>query len=187
MDTPRGVWLDDLTWQEAASRLAADAVVLLPVVWSRPAEVAAHLPIKTATTIARALGQKLVERLPVVMASLIEWEGDAESEVPQQRLRECLGALRSRRARRFAILDVGLAPARMADIAAEIPVLRVCNGADADDYATSCLLAIDPRSVRMALLPAGSRAQAFAGERMMAADVETAADALALLWNDIRG
>ncbi len=178
MDTPRGVWLDDLTWQEATSRLAADAVVLLPVVWSRPAQVAAHLPIKTAATIARALGQKLVERLPVVMAPLLDWEGDAEAEPPRQMLRERLARLRSLGARRLAILDLGLAPARRADIPVEVALLRACNGTKADDYATACMLALDPRSVRMPLLPAGSSAQAFAGERMMAADVEAAAEAL---------
>lgn len=185
MDTPRGVWLDDLTWQEATSRLATDAVVLQPVVWSRPAQVASHLPIKTAATIARALGQKLVERLPVVMAPLFDWEGEAESEAPRQMLRERLAQLRSRGARRLAILDLGLAPARPADLSVELPVLRACNGTAVDDYATSCMLALEPRSVRMPLLPAGSSAQAFAGERMMAADVDAAADALSALWKGV--
>lgn len=186
MDTPRGVWLDDLTWQEAASRLAAGAVVLQPMAWSGPGQVASHLPIKTAATIARALAQKLVERLPVVMAPLLHWDGDAEAPVPRQLLRDRLGALRSRGARRLAILDLGLAPASATDTSAEVPVLRGCGGGHVDEYATSCMLAIDPRSVRMALLPAGSSAQAFAGERLMAADVDAMADALSVLWKDVR-
>lgn len=179
MDTPRGVWLDDLTWQEAAARLATDAVVLLPVVWRQPAQMASHLPMKTATTIARALAQKLVESLPVVMAPLLDCEGE---EV----LRERLGVLGSRGARRLGILDLGLAPARPTDLSAEVPLIRGCNGGDAEDYATSCMLALDPRSVRMSLLPPGSHAQALAGERLMAADVEALADALSVRWEDIR-
>lgn len=186
MNTPRGVWLDDLTREEAASRLAADAVVLLPVVWSRPVQAPSHLPIKTAPTIARALAQKLVDRLPVVVAPLLDWEGDAGAEAPRQMLRERLEQLRSRGARRLAILDLGLGGALSADLSTGAPILRVCNGGMADDYATSCMLAVDPRSVRMQLLPDGFGAQAFAGERMMAADVDAAADALAALWSDMR-
>lgn len=180
MDTPRGVWLDDLTWQEAAARLATDAVVLLPVVWRQPAQMASHLPMKTATTIARALAQKLVESLPVVMAPLLDCEGEGGG------LRERLGVLGSRGARRLAILDLGVVPARATDLSAEVPLLRGCNVGDAEDYATSCMLALDPRSVRMSLLPPGSHAQALAGERLMAADVEALADALSARWEDIR-
>ncbi|WP_439612106.1 hypothetical protein [Reyranella sp.] len=187
MNTPRGVWLDDLTREEAASRLAADAVALLPVVWSsRPAQAPSHLPIKTATTIARAVAQKLVERLPVVVAPLLDWEGDAGAEVSRQMLRERLGQLRARGARRLAILDLGLGGAISADLSAGVPIFRVCNSGAAIDYATSCMLAIDPRSVRMQLLPDGFGAQAFAGERMMAADIDAAAHALGALWSDLR-
>lgn len=186
MNTPRGVWLDDLTREEAASRLAADAVVLLPVVWSRPAQAPSYLPIKTATTIARAVAQKLVERLPVVVAPLLDWEGDAGAEVSRQMLRERLGQLRSHGARRLAILDLGLGGAISTDLSAGVPIFRVCNSGAADDYATSCMLAVDPRSVRMQLLPDGFGAQAFAGERMMAADIDAAAHALAALWSDLR-
>jgi hypothetical protein len=186
MNTPRGVWLDDLTGEEAASRLADNAVVLLPVVWRRPAPVASHLPMKTATTIARALAQKLVERLPVVVAPLLDWEGDAESEVSRQMLRERLEWLRSHGARRLAILDLGQGSALPAGLSTGVPVLSVCRRGATDDYATSCMLAVDPRSVRMQRLPAGTGAQAFAGERMMAGDVDAVADALAGLWSDIR-
>lgn len=186
MNTPRGVWIDDLTWEEAASRLANDPVVLVPVVWSRPAPAASHLPMKTATTIARAVAQKLVDRLPVVVAPLLDWDGDAASEVPRQMLRERLERLRSHGARRLAILDLGQGSALPADLSTGVPVLRVCPSGAADDDASSCMLAVDPRSVRMHLLPAGTSAQAFAGERMMAAHVDAVADAVAGLWSDIR-
>jgi creatinine amidohydrolase/Fe(II)-dependent formamide hydrolase-like protein len=185
MNAPRGIWLGDLTWEEAASRFAANAVVLLPVVWSRTAGVPSHLPAKTASTIARALAQRLVERLPVVVAPLLEGEGDATSDLSRQLLRERLEQLRSRGARRLAIVDLGLGAAGQAEIVADVPVLRVPS-APADDLETSCMLAVDPRSVRMHLLPKDSGAQAFAGERMMAAAIDTASDALAALWSDLR-
>lgn len=174
MNTPHGVWLDDLTWEEAASRLADDPVVLVPMVWSRPVRAAAHLPMKSATAIARALAQKLVEDLPVVMTPLLVWEGDTVSEGSRHILRERLDGLRARGVRRLAIVDLGEGDAREAGLAVEVPVLSVCNSAAAPDYATCCMLAIDPRSVRMQLLPNSPRVQAFAGERMMAADVEAA-------------
>jgi hypothetical protein len=86
---------------------------------------------------------------------------------------------------RLAILDANLSHTKPLDVSADVLMLRVRNRSDADEYATSCLLALDPRSVRMALLPAGSRAQAFAGERMMAGEVDAIATALVAKWPDL--
>ena len=194
MNTPRGVWLDDLTSQETTARFDGDAVVVLPVAAAGASITdAAHLPLKTAATIARALGQRLVDRLAVVVAPVVDADSFSQHETLRQVLLECLDKFRSRGVRRFAILDAGLdaslgaslSHAPPLDVSADVLMLRVCNRSDADEYATSCLLALDPRSVRMALLPAGSRAQAFAGERMMAGDVAAAVTALVAKWPDL--
>jgi len=183
MNTPRGVWLDDLTRQEAVSRFDGNAVAVIPVTTGGPD--LPHLPLKTATVIARALGQKLLERLPVVVAPVLDGDSLLEPEAPRQIRRSHLGKLRSLGARRIAILDVALSDAAPLDVPEDVLTLRVCDRPDPDDYATSCLMALDPRSVRMPLLPAGSRAQAFAGERGMSTEVDIIAQALASKWTDL--
>ena len=65
-----GVWLEELTWLEAKARFDADAVVVIPIGAASKAH-GAHLPLKTDALTARALGQKLIERLPIVAAPLV--------------------------------------------------------------------------------------------------------------------
>lgn len=183
MNTPRGVWLDDLTRQEAVSRFDGNAVVVIPVA-SGGAEQP-HLPLKTATVIARALGQKLLERLPVVVAPVADADSLSQPGALRQTLMGRVEQLQSLGARRIAMLDVPLAARAPLDLPGDVLILRVCDRTDADEYFTSCLMALDPRSVRMPLLPSVSRAQAFVGERGMAAEIETIADALATKWPDL--
>jgi creatinine amidohydrolase len=66
----KGVWLEDLTWPEAKARFDAGAVVVVPIGAAAKAH-GAHLPLKTDWLTARALGQHLVERLPVVAAPVL--------------------------------------------------------------------------------------------------------------------
>jgi creatinine amidohydrolase len=66
----KGVWLEDLTWPEAKARFDAGAVVIVPVGAASKAH-GAHLPLKTDWLTARALGQRLIERLPVVAAPVL--------------------------------------------------------------------------------------------------------------------
>ena len=172
MNTPRGVWLDDLTRQEAVSRFDGAAVVVIPVA-SGGAEQP-HLPLKTATVIARALGQKLLERLPVVVAPVVDAGSFLKPETLRQVLTGRFDELQALGARRIAILDAALSGEISFNASGDVLVLRVCDRSDADEYVTSCLMALDPRSVRMPRLAAGSRAQAFVGERGMAAEVEVA-------------
>ncbi len=80
--------------------------------------------------------------------------------------------------KRLAILDLRLWAGPSLDVSGDVLVLRVCNRADADEFGTSCLMALDPRSVRMPLLPAGSRAEAFRGERGLAAEVDAVVGSL---------
>lgn len=183
MNTPRGVWLDDLTRQEAISRLDGNAVVVIPVASGRVAQP--HLPLKTATLIARALGQKLLERLAVVVATVVEADSLLRPDTLGQILTVRLDGLRSLGARRIAILDVALSGGAPIDIPGDVLLLRVCDRSDTDEYVTSCMMALDPRSVRMALLPAGSRSDAFSGERGMSAEVDAIAAALVAKWPDL--
>lgn len=185
MNTPRGVWLDDLTSQEATARFDGNAVVVLPVAASGATPGVAHLPLKTATTIARALGQKLVDRLAVVVTPVVDADSFSTHETLRQVLLERLNKLQSLGLRRLVILDASFSHTPPLDVSDDVLTLSVRNRSDADEYATSCLLALDPRGVRMALLPAGSRAQAFAGERMMADEVDTIATALVAKWPDL--
>lgn len=183
MNTPRGVWLDDLTRQEAVSRFGGDAVAVIPV--ASGGAVPPHLPLKTATVIARALGQKLQERLAVVVAPVVDADSFSRREALGQILAARRDGLQSLGARRIAILDVALSGGALPDVSDDVMLLRVCDRSDAGEYVTSCLMALDPRSVRMPLLPGGSRAQAFAGERGMAAEVDAIADALVTKWPDL--
>lgn len=172
---PRGVWLDDLTRQEAASRLGGNAVVVVPVASGR--DLPTHLPLKSPAVIVRALAQLLVERLPLVVTPVLEAEGrmlDARLE----RLRR-LGATR------LAVLDLRLWGTVPSEASGDVLMLRVCDRVGADEFGTSCMLALDPRSVRMAMLRASSRAHAFAGERGMTAEIDAAVDTLVAQWPDL--
>ena len=67
-----GAWLEDLTWAEAGERLAAGAPVIVPV-GARAKEHGHHLPLKTDYMLARALGDRLIEALPVLVAPVIDF------------------------------------------------------------------------------------------------------------------
>jgi len=67
-----GAWLEDLTWPQAAERIAAGAVVVIPV-GARSKEHGHHLPLKTDYLVARALGDRLISLLPVLVAPVIDF------------------------------------------------------------------------------------------------------------------
>lgn len=68
----RGAFLEDLTWPEAGARIAADAVVVLPV-GAAAKEHGPHLPLRTDYLVARELGRRLAEALPVLVAPVISF------------------------------------------------------------------------------------------------------------------
>src|SRR5882762_1812533 len=70
MGVMKGVWLEDMTWPEAKARFDAGAVVVMPIGAASKAH-GPHLPLKTDALTARALGQGLIERLPVVAAPVL--------------------------------------------------------------------------------------------------------------------
>src|SRR5579883_1755005 len=65
-----GVWLEDLTWPEAKQRFAAGALVLVPIGAAAKAH-GPHLPLKTDALTARALAERLLQRLPIVAAPVL--------------------------------------------------------------------------------------------------------------------
>src|SRR5262252_4670479 len=70
MSADTGAWLEDLTWPEAKARFAAGAVVVVPIGAASKAH-GPHRPLKTDALTARALAQRLIERLPVVAAPVV--------------------------------------------------------------------------------------------------------------------
>ncbi len=176
MTSNTGVWLEDLTWPEAKARFEAGALVVVPIGAVAKAH-GPHLPLKTDAVTARALGQKLLERLPVVVAPVVgfgfypaftAFAGSQHLTVPTftALLSELLGNFRDHHVARLAILNTGVwtegpidAAAAGADdllvlhmhglVLAADSLLDVAEGGHADERETSVMLAIDPRSVRM--------------------------------------
>lgn len=68
----RGALLEDLTWPEAGARITADAVVVLPV-GGAAKEHGPHLPLRTDYLVARELGRRVAEALPVLVAPVISF------------------------------------------------------------------------------------------------------------------
>jgi creatinine amidohydrolase len=228
MTIGHGAWLEDLTWQEAKARFDSGAVVVVPVGAASKAH-GPHLPLKTDALTARALAQRLIERLPVVAAPVVgfgfypaftAFAGSQHlgADTFKALMRELLGNLRGHGVRRIAILNTGVSTERPLDEVAdelvtgewgEVAVLHMRllgtkaeplfdnrDGGHADERETSVMLALDPRSVRMArLAPEGdfettaatgdaSRASAFKGERLLAARVDDMVAALTERWPD---
>ncbi|MDP1840164.1 MAG: creatininase family protein [Reyranella sp.] len=176
MTIERGAWLEDLTWQEAKARFDGGAVVVVPVGAASKAH-GPHLPLKTDALTARALAQRLIERLPVVAAPVVgfgfypaftSFAGSQHlgADTFKALMRELLGNLRGHGVRRIAILNTGVSTeAPLDEVAAELgevavlhmrllgataePLFDNRDGGHADERETSVMLALDPRSVRM--------------------------------------
>jgi creatinine amidohydrolase len=68
----KGVWLEDLTWREAAGKLRAGWPVVIPI-GARAKEHGHHLPLKTDYLVAREFGRRIAEALPVVVAPVVDF------------------------------------------------------------------------------------------------------------------
>lgn len=193
MSADRGVWLEDLTWQEAKVRFDAGAVVVVPVGAASKAH-GPHLPLKTDALTARALAQKLVERLPIVAAPVVGFgfypaftafagSQHLTADTFRALMRELVGNLRGHGVRRIAILNTGVSTEKPLDEVSgelgEVAVLHMrlfgakadalfdnLEGGHADERETSVMLALEPRSVRMdRLMPEGDfKATAATGD-----------------------
>ena len=174
----KGVWLEELTWLEAKARFDANAVVVIPIGAASKAH-GAHLPLKTDALTARALGQKLVERLPVVAAPVVgfgyypaftSFAGSQHltADTFKAVLRELIASFTAHGVKRIAVMNTGVSTEKPIDeIAAETGALALHmrlmgraaegliehkEGGHADERETSVVLALDPRSVRMSKL-----------------------------------
>ena len=171
-----GIWLEDLTWPEAKARFDGGAVVVVPIGAASKAH-GPHLPLKTDALTARALGQGLIERLPVVAAPVIgfgyypaftSFAGSQHLSVDTFKavVHELLGNLQRDGVRRIALINTGVSTEKPLDeVSAEqgdVLVLHMRlmgqtaealidnkDGGHADERETSMMLALDPRSVRM--------------------------------------
>jgi creatinine amidohydrolase len=207
----KGVWLEDLTWPEAKARFDRDDVVVIPVAAASRAH-GRYLPLGTDTLIARALGQRLIERLPIVVAPVVGFGVHAahaslagsqhlRRETFKQLLQELVGGFRTQGASRIALLDIGTSveepPGELDDVlvlrvedmgaAAEALIERL-DGESASECETSIVLALAPRSIRP-VPSAGpgdpSQATAFKGERLMSAWVDAMAITLTAKWPNL--
>ena len=176
MTSDTGVWLEDLTWPEAKARFEAGALVVIPVGAAAKAH-GPHLPLKTDSLTARALGQRLIERLPVLVAPVVGFgfypaftafagSQHLSAETFKALMVELLGNLRGHGVRRLAILNTGVSTEKPIDEvaagasdllvlhmrglgASAEKLLAVTDGGHADERETSVMLALEPRSVRM--------------------------------------
>jgi creatinine amidohydrolase len=170
-----GVWLEELTWPEAKARFDANAVVVIPIGAASKAH-GAHLPLKTDALTARALGQKLIERLPVVAAPVVGFgyypaftafagSQHLTADTFKAVLRELIASLTAHGVTRIVLVNTGVSTEKPIDeVAAETGALALHmrltgraaeglvehrDGGHADERETSVVLALDPRSVRM--------------------------------------
>ena len=178
-----GSWLEDLTWPEAKARFEAGAPVVVPIGAAAKAH-GPHLPLKTDALTARALAQKLIERLPVIAAPVVgfgfypaftSFAGSQHLSAATFKalLGELLANLRGHGVKRLVILNTGVSTEKPVDEvaagagdlvvlhmrglgAAADRLLDVPEGGHADERETSVMLALEPRSVRLdKLVPDG--------------------------------
>jgi creatinine amidohydrolase len=176
MNAHTGVWLEDLTWPEAKARFEAGMPVVIPVGAASKAH-GPHLPLKTDALTARALAQKLIERLPMIAAPVVGFgfypaftafagSQHLSAATFKALLAELLGNLRGHGVARIVLLNTGVSTEKPIDEvaagatdllvlhmrglgAAADRLLDVAEGGHADERETSVMLALDPRSVRM--------------------------------------
>lgn len=66
-----GEWLENLTWPEAKARIDAGTVIVVPIGAAAKAH-GQHLPMDTDRILARALAGGVAEKLPVLVAPVID-------------------------------------------------------------------------------------------------------------------
>jgi creatinine amidohydrolase len=172
----KGAWLEDLSWPEARARFDAGAVVVMPIGAAAKAH-GPHLPLKTDALTARALGQGLIERLPVIAAPVLgfgfypafmSFAGSQHlgADTFKSVVRELIANFTAHGVKRIALVNTGVSTEKPLDEVAnetgDVVVLHMRllgqaaealiehkDGGHADERETSVMLALDPRSVRM--------------------------------------
>lgn len=113
-----GAWLEDLTWPEAAERIAQGDVVVVPI-GAASKEHGAHLPLCTDYLLARGIMDRVIAELPVLAAPVISFGYyPAFRHYPGSQhlspatfgavLREVLGGFIAQGVTRLAVLNTGV-------------------------------------------------------------------------------
>lgn len=193
----KGVWLEELTSAEAQARFDRGDAVVIPV--ASVGSHGAHLPLGTDGMIARALGQRLIERLPVLVAPVVNFGAQyVRTETFRQMMREIVDAFRADGVKHIALLDAGLSAEWPMEGPGGVPVLSVRDGGATAgglidrlragskvEHETSMVLALAPRSVRPAASAGSgdpSHATAFKGERLLSAWGDALVNTLTAEW-----
>ena len=111
-------WLENLTWPEAAQRIADGATVLIPI-GAVAKEHGHHLPLKTDYLFARELCNRVATKLPVLIAPVVcfgyypafrHYPGSQHlsADTFQILLHEILSGYIEQGARRLAVVNTGV-------------------------------------------------------------------------------
>ena len=204
MTTDTGVWLEDLTWPEAKARFEAGALVVVPVGAAAKAH-GPHLPLKTDALTARALAQRLIERLPAVAAPVVgfgfypaftSFAGSQHLSAATFKalLDELLGNLRSHGVRRLVVLNTGVSTEKPIDeVAAGTADLLVLHMRSLGGAAEKLLAVAEGGHAdvlegpfeRTGATGDPTQATAFKGERILAARTDDIVSAIARRWPDL--
>jgi creatinine amidohydrolase len=114
----KGEWLETLTWPEAEARLAAGAVVLVPI-GAAAKEHGHHLPLGTDYLLARGICDRVARDAGVLIAPVISFgyypafrhypgSQHLSPETFAALLREVLGGLAAQGARRIVVVNTGI-------------------------------------------------------------------------------
>lgn len=114
----KGVWLQHLTWKEAADLFAGDPVVVIPV-GAASKEHGPHLPLETDYLYARTLATRVAETLPVAIAPVVgfgyypaftKWAGSQHlrAETFRALMVDLLDGFVTQGVRRLAIVNTGV-------------------------------------------------------------------------------
>ncbi|MCP5367890.1 MAG: creatininase family protein [Hyphomicrobiales bacterium] len=111
-------WIEDMAWDEVRDRLAAGAVVVIPL-GAAAKEHGRHLPLGTDALVARELAARVAARLPVLVAPVLglghypaftAYAGSQSlaAETFIRVVAEVAGGLAAQGARRLAVINTGV-------------------------------------------------------------------------------
>jgi len=123
-----GVFLEDLTWDEAAPRLAGDPLIVLPV-GAAAKEHGPHLPLGTDRLLAEYLASQLAERVPAVILptltygyypAFVEFPGSTHLEAATfgRVARDIVLSVHRHGPRRFLVLNTGVSTTPVLEVVA---------------------------------------------------------------------
>ncbi|HET7263775.1 MAG TPA: creatininase family protein [bacterium] len=126
--SPRGVFLEELTWTEAEPLLRADPLVVIPI-GAGAKEHGPHLPLGTDRIMAEYLARRLAERVPVVVLPTVVYgyfphfspfpgSTHLEARTFQAMMTELVLSIHRHGPRRFLFLNTGVSTYPVLEIVA---------------------------------------------------------------------